>query len=207
LRAASALEVRLGLPALAAFCATLALGVLVSGRTPTRLDVEAAKVRGDAVPLAVFFTMLGRWRLVLVLGAVAFLTAVSLRSGVVAVVTLLAAQTLAQGANMLLKLAFHRTRPDAWLHRREVDFSYPSGHSVTGVVFFVGLALLAWDAPVPRPLTLTLVALLLACAIGLPWSRLALGAHYLTDVIGGLLFGVGWLCVVAIALLHLAARA
>jgi membrane-associated phospholipid phosphatase len=107
---------------------------------------------------------------------------------------------------MRLKLAFHRTRPDAWLHIREVDFSYPSGHSVTAV-FFVGLALLACDAPVPRPLVSTLVALLAVGAIGLPWSRLALGAHYLTDVIGGLLFGLGWLCIVAIALLRLAARA
>jgi membrane-associated phospholipid phosphatase len=30
--------------------------------------------------------------------------------------------------------------------------------------------------------------------IGIPWSRLALDAHYATDVIGGLVFGCGWLC-------------
>ena len=30
-------------------------------------------------------------------------------------------------------------------------------------------------------------------AIGIMWSRLALGAHYLSDVMGGAVFGCGWL--------------
>jgi undecaprenyl-diphosphatase len=36
-------------------------------------------------------------------------------------------------------------------------------------------------------------ALLAFCVIGIPWSRVALGAHYVTDVAGGLLYGVAWL--------------
>jgi membrane-associated phospholipid phosphatase len=204
LRTSSALELRLVLVALGSFCATLALGAYVSGRTPVTLDVEAAQLRGEAVPLALFFTALGRWPVLLLIGAAAIGVALSLRSGLAAVVTILVAQLLSQGANTLLKLAFHRSRPDAWLRIREVDFSYPSGHAVTAIVFFAGLALLAWHAPLPRPFASVLVTLLALCVVGLPWSRLALGAHYLTDVAGGLLFGIASLCVTAIALLRLA---
>jgi len=43
---------------------------------------------------------------------------------------------------------------------------------------------------------------LAVCAVAIPWSRLALGAHYATDVLGGLLLGAAWLCLVFAALLR-----
>ena len=43
-------------------------------------------------------------------------------------------------------------------------------------------------------LRLSLIHIFLVCAVGISWSRLALGAHYLTDVVGGLLFGAAFLC-------------
>ena len=192
---ASALVPKLLVVAMVAVCALLALGAFLADRTPVRLDVEAAAVRGDAVPLAIFFTALGRWPVVIGLGAFAAILAESLRTGLAAVLTLLAVQVLSQGTSTLLKLAFHRPRPDAWLHVLEPDFSYPSGHAVTAVVFFVGFALLVSHAPLPRPLTTALVVALAICAVGIMWSRLALSAHYATDVIGGALLGTAWLSV------------
>ncbi len=48
------------------------------------------------------------------------------------------------------------------------------------------------------------VAVLLVCAVGIPWSRLALGAHYLTDVAGGLLLGAAFLCAALAVILRFA---
>lgn len=194
MRTASAVELRLWIAALVCAAAVLALGALVANRPPTRIDVAAGSLRGAALPLALFFTALGRWPVLLALGLVAAGTAFALRTGVTAVAILYGAQLVSQGANAAVKLLFHRARPDAWLRIHETDLSYPSGHAVTAVVFFVGFALLAWHAPLPRPVAGTLVAALLVCAVGIPWSRLALAAHYLTDVIGGLLLGIAFLC-------------
>jgi membrane-associated phospholipid phosphatase len=207
LRAADAMESKLVIAAVVLACAALALGALVAQRPPARLDVEAGALRGGAVPLALFFTALGRWPVLLGLGVLAFGVTMSLRTGTSAVVILYAAQVVSQAANALIKLLFHRTRPDAWLHIKETDLSYPSGHAVTATVFFLGFALLAWHSPLPRPVAAALCAVLVICAAGIPWSRLALGAHYLSDVAGGLLLGAAFLCAALAAIIRFAPAA
>ena len=194
MRTVEAPELRLWIAAVLCLAAALALGFYVAQRTPARIDVEAVAVRGTAVPLALFFTALGRWPVLLALSVLAALIAWRLRTGVGAVVLLYVTQIVSQGASTLLKLGLHRSRPDHWLVIQEKDWSYPSGHALTAVVFYVGLAIVAWHAPLPRPLAAVIAAGLLVCAVGIPWSRLALGAHYLTDVLGGLLLGAAFLC-------------
>ena len=191
---ADALELRLWVVAIVCVALVFALGAFVAHRPPASADIAAGSLRGHAVPLALFFTGLGRWPLLLGLGVVAAGTAVALRTGLTAVAILYATQIVSQGVNAAVKLLFHRARPDAWLHIHETDLSYPSGHAVTAVVFFVGFAILAWHAPLPRPVAAAVAAALLVCAVGIPWSRMALAAHYFTDVLGGLLLGTAFLC-------------
>jgi undecaprenyl-diphosphatase len=188
----------------AAACAALALllGVLVSSRGPAALDTAAFALRGHGVAVAFFFTLLGRWRVLFALGAVAVGIAMTLREALEPVLLLLGAQVVSQTTNSLLKLAFARKRPYAFIGRREREASYPSGHSLTAIVFFGGFAVLASGAPFPTAVGSVLVAALLVCALAIPWSRLALGAHYLTDVVGGVVLGAGWLCAFLAALLH-----
>jgi membrane-associated phospholipid phosphatase len=182
------------------------LGWWVAPRAPMRVDAQTVAWRGEARGLAVFFTRLGRWYAIVGLSALAVASAWLLHARPVAVVELFVVQVLGQGCTNALKVAFHRPRPDDWLHRFERGFSYPSGHAVTAVVFFVGLIAIvrAWH-PVPHWTMEAIVAVLAACVAGVPWSRISLGAHYFTDVAGGLLLGTAWLLIALVVAARLGA--
>ena len=201
------MTVRLASIAIVLALATAVLGFLVTQRPPAQLDIAAVALRGHAVSAALFFTSLGRWWMLLPISVAAFGIAMALRANLVPLVVVLGTQAVSQAATALVKFAFHRVRPGGFIGDPEADLSFPSGHSVTALVFFGGLAVLAWHAPLPRPLAAVAVAVLAVCVVGIPWSRLALGAHYATDVLGGVLFGGAWLCVALAVLLRLAATA
>jgi len=98
--------------------------------------------------------------------------------------------------NALMKLAFHRARPsfdDPLLTL--ATYSFPSGH-VGGSTIFYGLAVVAVFARTTSPLwrVLALVAALLAVAL-VAFSRMLLGAHYLSDVLAALVEGIAWLAI------------
>jgi len=194
----NSVESRWWIAAAACFLIFAILGAYVSSRTPTRIDVEATALRGEATSLALFFTSLGRWYVLVPLSLLGLVIALGTRTSVLPIAMIVVAQNATQGIVAFLKPVFHRTRPDAWLRIHEVDLSYPSGHAVTTMVFYGSLLLLALRAPgLPRPLAYALASACGICIFGIPWSRLALGAHYATDVLGGLLFGGGSLCVLA----------
>jgi membrane-associated phospholipid phosphatase len=185
---------RLAFAAVVCFALAAALGAYVATHAPPPIDVAGASLRGEAIPLAAFFTGLGRTGPLALIAALAFAAAFRFaRSAVYGVTTVVVSQVLSQAAVAALKSLAHRPRPSYWLLIDERDPSYPSGHAVTSVVFFIGLALVARHGP--RRAAAAVAAAL--CAVGIPWSRLALGAHYITDVAGGLLFGAGWLCATA----------
>jgi len=94
----------------------------------------------------------------------------------------------------LAKLAVQRPRPHVIprLMHGAGWFSYPSGHSMLAPIIF-GLGIIVWAAPWPSP-ALRRAALVLAAlfALGIGFSRVYLGVHYPSDVVGGLLLGIAW---------------
>lgn len=208
MRAVSSPEARYWIASVIAFALFAALGSLVSSRPPMGIDLAATALRGQATPVASFFTALGRTYAILIVAAVAAVVALVARTSVLPVLGVVVAQVLSQGIVAALKPVFHRFRPDHYLLYREKDLSFPSGHATTSIVFFLALTLLAMRLPnVPRAVALSFATILGICVVGIPWSRLALGAHYATDVTGGLLFGAGTLCAAIALLFHFGALA
>jgi undecaprenyl-diphosphatase len=95
--------------------------------------------------------------------------------------------------NGALKLWFHRPRPEVFDWQvAAVSSSFPSGHAMSATVCYGTVAYLVarlqkhhWS----RALTLTgaTILILLICA-----TRLYLGVHYPSDVIGGIVVGLAW---------------
>ena len=106
--------------------------------------------------------------------------------------------TLASGGALILngsmKLFFQRPRPHLPWANVLPDYSFPSGHTMNGVVFYIAIALIVWSIA-GRRAGLIAMALAVTLAIGIGLSRIYLGYHYLTDVVGGLLAGSAWLLV------------
>lgn len=95
--------------------------------------------------------------------------------------------------NTLMKLWFHRERPD--LHRliEEVGYSFPSGHSMAAFSLYGVLAYLLWRHLSYRYERVGLIMVAIFITLGIGWSRIYLGVHYPSDVIGGYAASGAWL--------------
>lgn len=97
---------------------------------------------------------------------------------------------LAGGAalNTLGKVLFARPRPDAPMHLAD-SFSYPSGHTSSAVVLFGLAAAFVARELGPAWRHWAYWAAILAAAL-MALSRLAIGVHWFSDLIGGALLGL-----------------
>jgi undecaprenyl-diphosphatase len=97
-----------------------------------------------------------------------------------------------------MKLFFARPRQQLPWARVLPDYSFPSGHTMSALIFYVALALVLWSV-FGRRMGLAAVGIAMVIALAVGVSRIYLGYHYLTDVVGGLLAGIAWLLVVGAA--------
>ena len=79
--------------------------------------------------------------------------------------------------------------------------SFPSGHALDATVFY-GVMLLVFLPIIPRRLRRLVIGLVIALVVMIGISRVALGVHYPSDVVGGWLLGVAWLGITAHAFGH-----
>jgi len=167
----------------------------LTGDPIVRWDVELARwLHGHSSrPLVSIFEVVTLAGNVAVLAA---LTAVVglflLRRGALSDAVFLGAVALGvELVNGVLKLAFHRPRPElAFVHLD--TYSFPSGHAAGSAAILGAVAYLAArrTGGAARVAILAGTPLLIAL-VG--FSRLYLGAHYLSDVLAGFSVGAAWL--------------
>lgn len=129
---------------------------------------------GDVVPLYILF--------------IVFVLFLGLRRQYAAALHVAVAGALTAGSVTLLKLVLSVGRPND-MHEALESFAYPSGHS-SGAMVFWGLLGAFWAQEARQKKRWQIYTPMVLPPLLIAVSRLYLGVHWLTDVIGGLLWGL-----------------
>ena len=95
--------------------------------------------------------------------------------------------------NIILKTYFVRARPDLWEQIvTETSFSFPSGHSVASMALALTIIILLWRSKWRAASIIAGISYVILIGV----SRMYLGVHYPTDVLGGWLLSTAWVLIV-----------
>lgn len=140
-------------------------------------------------PMDLINTTAGIWQVLVGAAAIVGLFVFERRAG-----WLMLIGSISSVLDNLIKLAISRQRPPADLVHilsPTTGFSYPSGHAVffTWMSFMIAVSIAPKIRPAYRPLLwiVAVVVIVLTCI-----ARVWAGAHWPSDVLGGVLLGIGW---------------
>lgn len=97
--------------------------------------------------------------------------------------------------NAFAKVIFTRPRPEGINLIEESGFSYPSGHSMVSMAYYGFIAYLIYKRQTNKVIKTIIIISLLLTILLVGFSRIYLGVHYLSDVIGGFLLSIFYLMI------------
>ena len=142
-----------------------------------------------ATPIAKFITNFGGAIFLAVLTIILFILIKNKKIGV----SIFSNLAIITALNQLLKNILQRPRPTEYRIIEETGYSFPSGHSMISMAFYGYLIYLIYKNVKNKYVKWTSMVLLslLICSIGI--SRIYLGVHYTSDVLGGFLISISYL--------------
>ena len=144
-----------------------------------------------STPIAKFMTNFGGAIFVISLTTILFFVIKDKKIGI-SIITNLGIVTI---LNQIIKFIMQRPRPTEFRIIDETGYSFPSGHSMVSLAFYGYLIYLIYKYINNKHLKRTLIIILsvLICIIGV--SRIYLGVHYTSDVLGGFLISFAYLII------------
>jgi len=114
---------------------------------------------------------------------------------------------LAQASSELTKSLYDRPRPDLVAHGSYVySGSFPSGHSMLSAATYLTLAMLIASLQTRRSTKGLVYALAIALVLSIGMSRVYLGVHWPTDVLGGWALGAAYSLAAWVVLIWIGGR-
>ncbi|MBQ4262933.1 MAG: phosphatase PAP2 family protein [Bacilli bacterium] len=132
-----------------------------------------------------FITLFGDWYLPIFIICITFLFLKNKSYSIILTINYLLGILL----SVTTKLIISRPRPNYSIIPTPDNYSFPSGHTLTSIVFYGMLYYLISQTIKNEILKLTLFIFLTFLLILISFSRIYLGVHYFTDVLGGIILG------------------
>lgn len=153
--------------------------------------VSTFLISNFATPIAKFITNFGRAIFLITLTIVLLVLIKNKKIGISIFSNLVIVTIL----NQLLKAILQRPRPTEYRIVEETGYSFPSGHSMVSMAFYGYLIYLIYKYVKNKYIKWISIVLLsiLVCSIGI--SRIYLGVHYTSDVLGGFLISMSYLVI------------
>ena len=144
-----------------------------------------------ATPIAKFITNLGGAIFLIGLTALLIILIKNKKIGLSIFTNLV----IVTGLNQLLKRILQRPRPTEFRIVEETGYSFPSGHSMVSMAFYGYLIYLIYEYVKNKYIKWSLIVLLSCLIVGIGTSRIYLGVHYTSDVLGGFLVSISYLVI------------